>query len=239
MSDVRARIGFTSIAYVTEVFPQVFYQIAPQGVILSMLTVEQRASTPEEMKRVHTETLSHVRSFARAGCDVVFLGGAPTNLAHGPAYLENLLEDLRQELGVPVSSGATAHNNAMLAVGANKVGVVHPFSSKTKGRHDQQLTAVGLTPAGCIGADAILEDYHLIPKGRAYALGVELKRQSPELDTIYFACPHWHVVDAIEPLERELEVSVIASIQATVWEGMRLAGLADRIEGMGRLLREH
>lgn len=239
MSNVRARIGFTSIAYVTEVFPKVFYEIAPKGVVLTMLSVQQRASSPAEMKRIHDETLSHVRSFARARCDVIFLGGAPTNLAHGADYLEKLLGDLRKELRVPVTSGATSHNNAMLAVGAKRVGVVHPFSSAIKGRHDHQLAAAGLIPAGCIGADARLEDYHLIPKGKAYDLGCALKRQNPELDTIFYACPHWNVVDAIEPLEQELGVNVIASIQATVWEGMRLAGIDDKVEGYGKLLREH
>jgi maleate isomerase len=239
MSDVRARIGFTSIAYVTEVLPKVFYEIAPEGVLLTMLTVEQRGSTPDEMKRIHEETLSHVRTFAKAGCDVVFLGGAPTNLSHGADHLNRLLKDLEQELGVPVSSGATAHNNALLAVGAKRVGVVHPFSNEVHGRHDGQLAAAGLIPAGSIGADARFQDYHLIPKGKAYELGLALKKRNPELDTIFYACPHWHVVDAIEPLERELGVNVVTSITATVWEGIRLAGIKDRVEGYGRLMREH
>ena len=239
MSDVRARIGFTSIAYVTEVLPKVFYEIAPEGVLLTMLTVEQRASSPEEMKRIHEETLSHARTFAKAGCDVVFLGGAPTNLSHGADHLERLLRELEQELGVPVTSGATAHNNALLAVGAKRVGVVHPFSNKVKGRHDEQLQAAGLTPAGCIGADARLEEYHRIPKGKAYDLGIALKKQNPELDTIFYACPHWSVVEAIEPLERELGVNVVTSITATVWEGIRLAGIKDKVDGYGRLMRDH
>jgi maleate isomerase len=239
MKDCRARIGFTTIGYVTEVFPQVWYEMAPKGVVLSLLSVHQRGSTPEDMQRIHKETLEHVRIFAKASCDVVYLGGAPTNLSHGADHLNRVLKDLQQELGVPVSSGATSHNNAMLAVGAKRVGVIAPFSSKFKGRHDAQLAAAGLTPAGCIGADAEIPEYHLIPKGRAFELGVKLKKQNPELDTIFFACPHWHVVDAIEPLEQELGVNVIASIQATLWEGMRLAGLKDKVEGYGKLLREH
>ena len=44
---------------------------------------------------------------------------------------------------------------------------------------------------------------------------------------------------AIEPLERELGVNVIASLQAIVWEGLRKCGIDDRIDGYGRLLREH
>lgn len=236
---VRARIGFTSISYVNEVFPRVFYEMAPPGVVLSTLDVQLRQSTPEEMKRIHTETLAHARTFAAAGCDVVFLGGAPTNLVHGWDHLLRVLAGLEEELGVPVTSNATAQNKAMLTLGAQRVGVVHPFSSQITGRHDAQLQASGLVPAGCIGADSTVEDYHLIAPSKAYDLGVALKRRHPELDTLFFACPHWYVAEAIEPLEKDLGVNVVAALQAIVWQGMRLAGVDDRVGGYGRLLREH
>ena len=227
------------MAYVNEVFPRVFYRMVPTGVVLSTLDVQLRRSTPEEMKRIHEETLSHARSFAQAGCDVVFLGGAPTNLSHGWDHLLRVLADLERQFGVPVTSNATAQNKAMLTLGAKRVGVVHPFSSMIVGRHDEQLRASGLIPAGCIGADSVVEEYHLIPESRAYDLGVALKHRNPDLDTIFFACPHWYVTDAIEPLERDLGVNVVAAIQAIIWEGLRLAGIDERIKGYGRLLRDH
>ena len=241
MHEVRARIGFTAIAYVAEVVPNLFYQIVPEGVLLSLLTVQHVASTKEAMARMHEETLSHARSFAKAGCDVVFLGGAPTNLSQGWDHLRTILREFEQEFGVPVSSSATAQDKALHVLGARKVGVVHPFSSTVKERHerhDEQLRGGGLTPVGCIGAGASYENYHLVPSNKAFELGVELKRQSPDLDTILFACPHWYVTDAIEPLEQELGINVVTAIQAIAWEGMRLAGVNDQVKGYGRLLRE-
>ena len=241
MPEVRARIGFTAIAYVAEVFPKVFYQIVPEGVLLNLLTVQHVSSSKEAMARMHEETLSHARSFARAGCDVAFLGGSPTNLSQGWDHLRTILRQLEEEFGVRVSSSATAQDKALHALGARKVGVVHPFSSTGKERHerhDEKLRGVGLTLVGCIGAGASYENYHLIPRNKAFELGVALKRQSPDLDTILFGCPHWHVTDAIEPLEQELGINVVASIQAIAWEGMRLAGIKDQANGYGRLLRE-
>jgi maleate isomerase len=240
MSDgVRARIGFTSVAYVTEVVPKVFYEIVPDGVLLTLLTTQLTRSTPEEMQRIHQETLSHARAFARARCNVIFLGGAPTNLAHGWEHLRRMLAELEQEFGVPVTSNATAQHRALVALGAKNVGIVHPYSSQRKGQHHKQLIEVGLNPIGEIGADSIVEDYHLVPKRKAFDLGIALKREHPDIDTLFFACPHWNVADAVEPLERELGVNVVASIQAIVWEGLRLAKIDDRIAGYGRLLREY
>ena len=73
-------------------------------------------------------------------------------------------------------------------------------------------------------------------------IGVELGRQAmrafPDADTIMFPSPHWPAIDAIEPLERELGVSVMSALQAIVWDALRLTGIDDRLDGFGRLLRE-
>lgn len=46
------------------------------------------------------------------------------------------------------------------------------------------------------------------------------------------------VVDLIEPLESELRTTVVSSMQATLWKGLRMAGVTDvTIGGYGRLLR--
>jgi maleate cis-trans isomerase len=46
------------------------------------------------------------------------------------------------------------------------------------------------------------------------------------------------VIGAIEPLEREFGVSVMAASQACIWDALRLTGVNDHIDGYGRLLRE-
>ena len=72
----------------------------------------------------------------------------------------------------------------------------------------------------------------------ALELGRQAMRAYPDADTIMFPSPHWPVVDAIEPLEREFGVSVMSSLQAIVWHALRLTGIDERIDGFGRLLRE-
>jgi maleate isomerase len=239
MPKVRARIGYTSVAYVTEIFPMAFYDIVPEGVVLSYLTMQQFSSTSDEMKRIHAEGNDAAESFIRAGCDVVILGGAPTNLSHGSDSLGQVLTDMAADFGVPVSSSASAQNKALRAVGARRVGVVHPAPQDTSGRHDRQLVENGMIPSGSVGAGAEVEDYNRIPPERALDLGRALKRDNPELDTLLYTCPHWPQVHAIEPLEAELGVNVVTSLQAIAWDGLRLAGIKDRIGGYGRLLRDH
>ena len=239
MARHRARIGYTSVAYVTEIFPKVFYEMVPDGVTLALLTQQVQSHSADEMSRIHEEARQAAKSFARAGADMVILGGAPTNLARGRGSLDDVLADLEQEIGIPVSSSATAQSNALRALGAEKVGIVHPSNPKRDSFHDRQVLDDGLEPVGNKSAGATFEDYNRIPADRALALGRELKQEHPEADTLLYGCPHWPVVHAIEPLERELGVNVVASLQAIVWEGLRKCGIDDRIDGYGRLLREY
>ena len=52
---LRARIGYTSVAYVTEIFPRVFYDMVPNGVLLQILTQQVTSHTPRNMERIHAE----------------------------------------------------------------------------------------------------------------------------------------------------------------------------------------
>ena len=103
MAQHRARIGYTSVAYVTELFPKIFYQMVPDGVMLAMLTQQAQSHADDEMTRIHDEARRAAKSFARAGADMVILGGVPTNLSRGHDSLADRLAALEQEIGIPVS----------------------------------------------------------------------------------------------------------------------------------------
>jgi len=46
-------------------------------------------------------------------------------------------------------------------------------------------------------------------------------------------------VDIIDALEQRAGKPVITSNQALAWDALRLAGIARKIDGFGRLLREY
>lgn len=58
-----------------------------------------------------------------------------------------------------------------------------------------------------------------------------------EADAIFLSCGAMRVLDIVEPLERALGKPVIASNPAMMWDCLRLAGIAERRDGMGLLFR--
>ena len=239
MSHVRARIGYTAVAFVTELLPKYFYQIVPDDVMMSMLTLQIRSHTKGQFDTLHEQGVRAVADFARAGCNVAIMGGAPTNITHGEEALDQELQELSQKNGIPVSSSSRAQGNALKALGAKKIGSINPAVPRNIGDSAAGSLGEGMTLVGRRHAGAVLEDYNRIPPEKAVQLGRELMREHPDVDTLIFGCPHWATVPAIEPLEQEFGVNVVTALQAIIWEGMRLSGVDDKVDGYGKLFREH
>ena len=223
MSELRARIGYSSVAFVTELLPRYFYQIVPDGVLLSLLTLQITDHTQDQFESLYQQGLQAADSFATAGADVIIMGGAPTNISHGKQSLENVLADLTQKYGVPVSSSSMAQKRALRTLGARKVGTINPAVPRKIGDSASGSLEEGMQLLGRKHANARLQDYNRIPPSTALELGRELMREHPDIDTLIYGCPHWATIESIEALEQEFGVNVVTALQAIIWEGMRLS----------------
>jgi maleate isomerase len=234
----RARIGYTCPPLSAEIFPYEFYKLVPAGVtlVLTTLTVVERSE--REVDQAYAMSLRAAHELAAAGVDIVFLGGVPVNLSRGNQNAQELLRTLAAELGVKVSSSVAAQEKAAKLLGCRKVVVAHPYGGKEDARLVADAEGYGCEVLGALGYGKVINEFGRIPANAALDLGRELMRRHPQADAIFFPSPHWPVIEAIEPLEREFAVTVMAASQACVWDALRLVGVHDRITGYGRLLRE-
>ena len=236
----RARIGYTVAAVTTEVYPIDWYRVVPDGVSLMMITLPLGTRSKEDVEKCYAISIESAHTMAKAGADLVVLGGLPINISRGDGTIEGLMAELTREVGVPVSSSAAAQVAAFKALGSRKVVTVHPFLADQNPRHERTIRDFfGLEPVGVhAGGSNLVELGKLTPRS-ALDWGRAALQAHPDADTVYFGCPHWTVIDAIQPLEDEFGVRVMTSLQAIAWHSIRLAGVDDRIDGFGRLLRDH
>ena len=61
----------------------------------------------------------------------------------------------------------------------------------------------------------------------------------PDADAVLLSCGALRSIDVVDRIEQELGKPVICSNQAMLWDCLRMAGVNDRLPGLGRLLREH
>jgi maleate isomerase len=234
----RARIGYTCPPLSAEIFPYEFYKLAPAGVTLVITTLTVIERSQSEVDQAYEMSMRAARELAAAGVDIVFLGGVPVNLSRGSETARDVLRTLAAELGVPVSSSVAAQEKAAKALGCRKVVVAHPYGANEDGRLIADAERYGCEVLGAMGYGKVISEFGRIPETAALDMGRALMRAHPQADAIFLPSPHWPVISAIEPLEREFGVTVMAASQACVWDALRLTGVKDRIEGYGRLLRD-
>ena len=61
----------------------------------------------------------------------------------------------------------------------------------------------------------------------------------PDAEAIFLSCGAFRSVDVIDEIEQATGKPVVTSNQGMMWHCIRLAGIDDRIEGYGLLMREH
>ncbi|MBN34273.1 MAG: arylmalonate decarboxylase [Rhodospirillaceae bacterium] len=68
-------------------------------------------------------------------------------------------------------------------------------------------------------------------------LALEIDR--PDADGIFISCSALRTVEVVEEIEQKTGKPCVGSNHSLIWRMMRLAGIDDHIEGLGRLYREH
>jgi maleate isomerase len=234
----RARIGYTSPPLTTEIFPYEFYKIVPAGVTLVLTTLAIVVRSKDEVDRSYDISMKAAREMAAAGVDIIVLGGVPINLSKGDANAEQMIVELEAELKVKISTSASAQAKAAKALGCRKVVVAQPYELSETDRIAGYGTHFGCEVLGATGWGSAFNQIGRIPRHAAIEMGRKLMREHPDADSILLPSPHWPTAEAIDVLEREFGVNVMAAHQAIVWDALRRCGINDPIAGFGRLLRE-
>jgi maleate isomerase len=248
MYGYRARIGYCSPPFVTESFCREFYMMAPEGVTLMITTLAVTSLTPaptkeemvtkEQTVESHAKSLEAAKYMARSGADVVVLGGNPLNQSRGIENLDTICAELASDIGTKVVTSTQAQIHALRTLGARRVASVHPFGPELDAYFGQSMRNLGFDSVGVIGCGYTVQDLGRVPGELAITLSRQIKQEHPEADTIHPSAAHWATAHAIEQIERELNVNVMTSQQAIFWKALRTAGINDKIDGFGRLLRD-
>ncbi len=99
------------------------------------------------------------------------------------------------------------------------------------------MTAQGYEIAELTGL-GITNDSDMVRVSPRYIRDFAVSLDRPDADAIFISCGALRTVDVIEEIEASVGKPVIASNQAMLWHCLRLAGIDDQFDGLGRLVRE-
>ena len=155
---------------------------------------------------------------------------------------DRLLGTMTDAGKVGANSTAQAIVAALGALEVTTISMASPYTDETNAHEAHYLKDHGidvLATAG-LGLNTSLEKIQQIsrvapPDVYEHAKSVD----RPDAEAILICCTDFNTFDAIEPLEQALGKPVISSNSATLWHTLRNAGIDDRIESLGTLLRNH
>jgi maleate isomerase len=234
----RARIGYTSPPITAEVFPYEFYKIAPEGVTLALTTLAVTNNNKNELDQSYARSIAAARSMVEAGVDAVVFAGVPLIFSRGEQNNQAIVSGLESMLGVHVSTTAAAQEKAAKTLGCKRVVIAHAYDASQHERQKSYAEKIGCEVLGISGWGTVLPKFGSVPRDAAYEMGRTLLQKHPEADSIFFPSMQWPTIEAIDTLEKEFNVNVVSATQAAVWDGLRLVGITDKIEGYGRLFSE-
>ncbi|MEO3977850.1 hypothetical protein [Streptomyces sp. CAU 1734] len=191
------------------------------------LLADVRAGVPGALRSVMTCEPRHV-----------LLGMSAPTFYGSVAGAEAYEAELTARAGVPVTAGSTACTLALRALGARRICVLSPYRPVNDREVRAYFTGAGFEIAGyhtllCTSATQIAEvgEETIVPAVE------QLARARPEA-IVQVGTNLWFAALAVD-LERRLGIPVVAINTATLWAGLRAAGIPDRFEGAGRLPAEH
>lgn len=127
---------------------------------------------------------------------------------------------------------------ALDAIGAKRVVVATPYLDEVNRIEADYMRDLGYDVLDIVGLN-ITDDADMVRVAPDFIRDFAVSLDRPDADAIFVSCGALRTVDVIEEIEAATGKPCIASNQAMLWHCLRLAGVADRLEGLGRLFREH
>ena len=234
--NARAKIGFVLIPN-EQTIEEDIIKHAPEGVgvYFSRATMPEVISTESLacLKDGLAETASRI--LPNDKLDVVCFACTSGTVAVGEET-----SNVELKRGAPSAKTTTlvgAVGKALRAIGARRLSVGTPYVDELNTNMARYLLASGFEISEFQGLN-LNYDREMIRVTPDYLIEFAEAIDRPDADAVLISCGALRSIDVVDEIERRVGKPVICSNQAMLWDCLRLAGVEDRLTGVGRLLRE-
>ena len=147
-------------------------------------------------------------------------------------------ELLKGSPGARATTLAGAVRKALKAIGAEKIVLGSPYIPELNDNVVRYLESAGFSVIAAHGM-GLKYDTDMIRVSPDYLIDYAQAIDDPQADAVLLSCGALRSIDVIDRIEQKLGKPAICSTQAMLWDSLRLAGVNDRLSGLGLLLRIH
>lgn len=175
------------------------------------------------------------REIASLRPTAIAFGCTSGSMVKGVGYDAEIIKKMEDIVKVPATTTSTAVIKALKKLGIKKVSVATPYIKEVNEEEKIFLEAHGFEVLNIEGL-GILEAVELaeVPPYVVYRFAKKLCH--PASEGLFISCTDFRTFEILDALEKDLEIPVVSSNQATIWDLLQLAGVRERIMGCGQLL---
>ncbi len=233
----RAKIGYVLLATEQTVQDDVI-RLRPEGVGVHFARAPIPDSITNETLAAQADLLADAAAtlLPDGSLDVVCYACTSGSLIIGEPRV--FAELNRGAPGAKATSIITGVIAALRALGARRIAVATPYLDEINVREARYLEQAGFQVADIQGLN-LERDSDMVRVAPEYIAEFAAGVDRPDTDALFVSCGALRTLDVLQSLEDRLGKPVVCSNQAMVWDCLRLAGIADRVEGYGTLLARH
>jgi maleate isomerase len=232
----RARLGMLLPSGNQAAEPQ-FYAMLPAGVSLHTTRLKLTGTSDQDLLGM-TERIEEAANLVADTEAELILFHCTAVTTFSPALEESIKKRIAKATGKPATATSEAIVAALRTLGASRLVMLSPYIETVNRREEAYFQGLGFEVLDSAGLDKPDASAMMSVTPEEWAAFAHA-HQHGRADAYLMSCTAVRSTDVAEKLERELNRPVVTSNTATVWHCLRRLGISDRIEGYGRLLREH
>lgn len=230
---VKTRIGFVSGGGSAMPHYNSFLPLIPTEVKLEHEGLELYRESLYQIADKKETIVRRVQEFVKnKEWDAVILTAAPTEVLN-----PGLFDDLMATLSVPFTTALHACVAALNVYSAKRVLLLTPFDERLNELICRHLDGKGVAAVAPHPFAELGVPKRMTPD-EVFTLTKQCLNPADPVDAIYFQGAVLDPIKALEKIETEFGMTVIASNPAMLWYVLSKLGLAYPMSGYGRLLRE-
>ncbi|WP_306130799.1 arylmalonate decarboxylase [Roseovarius sp. MMSF_3350] len=233
----RARVGFVLIPNEQTTEHEMIRHLPPGvGAFFARASMPREISTDSLAQVRETLATAAARILPDDGLDVISFACTSGTVAVGEA--ETCAELARGAPGAHATSLAGSVRKALGALGLRRIVLGSPYTSDLNDTVARFLARSGIEVLATHGM-GLHYDTEMIRVAPDYIFDFACAIDRREADAVLISCGALRSIEVVDRLEQRLGKPVICSNQAMLWDVLRLAGIEDRLTGLGQLLRNH
>ena len=230
---VKARIGFVSGGSSSMPHYNSFLPLIPDEIKLEHEGLDLYRESLYQIADKKETIVRRVQEFVKnKHWDAVILTAAPTEVLN-----PGLFDDLTSTLSVPFTTALHACVAALSIYSAKRVLLLTPFDERLNELICRHLEGKGVAAVAPHPFAELGVPKRMTPD-EVFTLTKQCLNPADPVDAIYFQGAVLDPIKALEKIETELGLTVIASNPAMLWYVLSQLNLAYPMSGYGRLLRE-